>query len=157
MPQQKFIKALNIINQKLLNKDINWIVIGSASLAMQSVDIEPRDIDILTDKDGAFEIAELLKEYETGPMRYKESELFRSYFGEFEIDGITFEVMGDLEVKFGDKWTDLSPQLDSVLLADAGNTKLPVASLHDSLEMYEGLGRDKDSVRIQKINEILSK
>lgn len=60
MINQKIIEALKIINQKLKNRRIKWVLVGSVSLALQGVKISPKDIDILTNKKDVFKINKLL-------------------------------------------------------------------------------------------------
>lgn len=150
----KNIEALRIIYQKLKDQKIKWILVGSTSLALQGVRIRPKDIDILTEKAGAFKINRLLKEYETEPVELKESEMFQSYFGKFQIKEVTVEVMGNLKIKIGDKWTP-SEELIPQRTLEINDMYLPVFSLETELKLYERLGRKKDSVRIQKIKETL--
>jgi len=153
--KKEVIEALKLIGRKLNDKGIKWMVVGGTSLALQGVDVESHDIDILTDKKGAFRIAELLKEYEVGPVRFKHSELFRSYLGEFEIKGVKVEVMGDLEAKMGGKWVRVKviPH-ESV---EVEGVEIPVSPLREQLKAYEMLGREKDEEKIRKIREKLEK
>ncbi|MDI6655315.1 MAG: DUF6036 family nucleotidyltransferase, partial [Candidatus Hydrothermarchaeota archaeon] len=99
MINQKIIKALKIINQKLKDQKIKWVLVGSASLALQRVKIKPKDIDILTNREGAYEINKLLKEYEIKPIKFGKSSVFQSYLGEFRVNNIKVEVMGNLKEK----------------------------------------------------------
>ena len=153
--RKEVIEALKLIGQRLNNQGIKWMVVGGTSLALQGVDVESHDIDILTNEEGAFRIAELLKEYEVEPMRFKCSELFRSYLGEFEIKGVKVEVMGDLEAKMGGKWVrvEVIPH-ESV---EVEGVEIPVPSLREQLKAYEMLGREKDKEKMQKIREVLKK
>jgi len=73
---KKIIKVLKIILGKLKNKKIKWVVVGSTSLALQRVKISPKDIDILTDKEGAFKINEIFKNYQAKPVRFSQRKFF---------------------------------------------------------------------------------
>jgi hypothetical protein len=99
-----FIKVLKIIFKKLRGKKVNWVLIGSSSLALEGMKIKPKDIDILTTKKGAFEFNKVFKKWEIESVKFKESKFFRSYFGEFKIEGVRVEVMGKLERKIEGKW-----------------------------------------------------
>lgn len=88
MIDSKIITALRIICDKLMQSDISWVLVGSTSLALQRVNITPQDIDILTDKDGAYKINKLLKDYEVKPVEYCQSERFQSHLGEFRINNV---------------------------------------------------------------------
>jgi len=123
-------------------------------LALQGIDISPRDIDILTDKKGAFQIQELLKDYEIKKVELTKSEKLCSYLGKFQIMGLEIEVIGNFQAKTPNgKWTKpLSPKLKTTL--KLGNLKIPVSPLKVELEAYKILGRAE---RVQKIEEVLKK
>lgn len=157
---KKIIEALKVIYRKLKDKKVKWVLVGSLSLALQGVDIEPKDIDILTDKEGAFKINKLFKECEVKPVKFGRfkiggRELFKSYLGEFKIKGVKVEVMGNLKEKWGREWKSLHKRLISPKIIEFEGMKLPVSSLEEQLKSYSRLGRKKDSIRVQKIKEAL--
>jgi len=157
MISQKIFNVLQIIYNKLKNQDIKWVLVGSTSLALQRVDINPFDIDILSDRDGAYRIGELLKEYGVKPVEFGSSEDFRSYFGKFYLNNIKVEVMGNLEEKRGGEWFLFSNRLKSYRVVEHEGMKLPVSSLKDHLESYEKSGREKDKNKAEIIRRILEK
>jgi hypothetical protein len=141
MISNKLLIALKTIQKKIKNEKIKWALIGSTNLALQGIKIKPKDIDILTDKKGAFEINKLLKEYEVKPVRFSNSKLFGpQYFGEFKIRGIKVEVMGKLKKK---KLVTKIVKINGI--------GLPVVSLKEELKAYEVLKREKDFNKIKKI------
>ncbi len=155
--EREIVEALKVITRRLRDAKIEWVLGGSTSLALQGVDISPKDIDILTDKDGAFEINKLLKEYEVKPVEFKTSDLFESFFGEFRILNVKVEVMGNLREKHGSQWVSLSTRLKSVKLIEMNGMEIPVSSLHEQKRAYEELGRKKDAIRVRKIKEALER
>jgi hypothetical protein len=52
---------------------------GSLNLALQGVPVEINDIDVLTDKVGAYEIENCFSEYETRKAAFSSAERIRSY------------------------------------------------------------------------------
>lgn len=144
------LEALRIISERLKNK-VKWVLVGSLSLALQGVEVNAKDIDVLTDKAGAFKINELLKEFEIKKVEFSETKLFRSYFGKFKIKGILVEVMGDLEEKRGNKWHSLSYRLAAPRIIRVSDMEIPVSSLKDQLESYLKSGRKRDSIKIKRI------
>jgi len=152
---QKIIEALKIIYRELKNKKIKWVLVGSTSLALQGVKIKPKDIDILTNKEGAFEIGKLLEEYEVKPVEFKRAKIFESYFGQFEIENVKVEVMGNLKEKKNNKWISLAKRLTSSKIIKIEKMQIPVSSLSEQFKSYERLGRKKDFIRVKKIKEIL--
>src|SRR5207247_9560169 len=103
--ERAYLHALRVLAERTKASRVRWIIIGSASLAVQGVHIRPRDIDILTDMRGAFEFNTLLKDYENTPVRFSRSEILESYFGIFKIEGVIVEVMGELKMRYGNQWT----------------------------------------------------
>lgn len=155
MIDQKTIEALKIINQKLKNRKIRWVLVGSTSLALQGIKVKPEDIDILTDKEGVFKINELLKKYEIKPTKFGKSDVFQSYLGEFRINKVKVEIMGNLREKIKGKWSDFSPRLRSPKVIKFEAMDLPVSPLKEQLASYEAFARGKDSVRVRKIKEAI--
>jgi len=153
----KIIKALKLIESKLRGSGVRWVLAGSVSLALQGVNVEPNDIDILTDEKGAFEINRILKDYEIKPVRFCRSKVFQSYLGEFEIEGVKVEVMGDLKEFVEGEWRSLSHRLSTSRIIEVEGIKLPVSQLEDQLRSYQALGRRKDSSKIQRIKEVLAR
>jgi predicted nucleotidyltransferase len=160
MTRQKIVAVLKIINRKLKNQKIKWVLVGSTSLALQGVKIKPKDIDILTDKEGAFRVNKLFKNYEVKPVEFGRlkiggKELFESYLGKFKIKGVKVEVMGNLKEKLGRKWIYLDKRLKSPKIVKIEGMKLPVSPLQEQLKSYEKLNRKKDLIRVKRIKKVL--
>lgn len=51
-----YLNVLHKIYKRLNDADVKWAVTGSLGFALQGVPVEPNDIDIQTDKRGAYEI-----------------------------------------------------------------------------------------------------
>jgi D-hexose-6-phosphate mutarotase len=90
-----------VLSFSSLSRYLKWA--GSLSLALQGIDVEPHDIDLLTDRQGAYRINAMLKKYEKKRVGYSETEKLSSYFGVFEIQGVKVEVMGDYRERQGTK------------------------------------------------------
>ena len=120
---------------------------------MQDVNVEPHDIDLLTDRQGAFRINEILKKYEKKKAEYAETEKVSSFFGVFEIQGVKVEVMGDYRERQGTKWVSLSKRLVNPKIIKVEENRIPVSSLGDHLVSYRRLGRPKDAEKIRKISQ----
>jgi len=82
-----FIKILELTQ----DRDYPIILSGSTSLNMQGVDIEVHDIDIVTDKKGAFTLANRLKEYQVKEMAFSKTDKYKSYFGKYRIDDVDID------------------------------------------------------------------
>jgi hypothetical protein len=58
-----------------------WVLGGSCSLALHGVQVEPHDVDVSTDRDGAYRISEALRKVaeEKQAVQWGESERIRSH------------------------------------------------------------------------------
>jgi len=153
----KLLDALKYVISDLERNNITWVLVGSLSLYLQGVDIEPKDIDILTTKEGALKIDEIWDRFRIKDVSYSEGEHFRSYYGRFRIMSVNVEVMGDLEQNIGGKWVSLMNRLDNLTYIYVSGIKVPVSSLEDQLLSYEKSSRKKDIIRAKKIREVLAR
>jgi hypothetical protein len=62
MIKPAYIEALRKIYTRLKDSDVNWAVTGSLGFALRGVPVTVHDIDIQTDKSGAYKIENLLSE-----------------------------------------------------------------------------------------------
>ena len=142
--------ALKFVAKRLSHENIKWILVGSAGLCLQGIDIKPNDLDILTDKNGAYEMGRLFKEFEIQPVKYSESDKFASHIGKFNIKNISVEVMGGLKIKHKSKWKNdfVRCSKDMFFIAYEG-IKIPVSSLKIQAENYRMLGRWAKAKKIE--------
>lgn len=158
MSLTSIIRVLFLIYDKLeTEKNINWVLAGSLSLYLHGVDVQPSDIDLITTREGAYRIARIFSQYVEEPVRYMESEFFRSYFGVIIIDGVKVEVMGDLEEKQYGKWVSLNKRLSNRDFIELEGRRVPLSDLKDQLESYKACGRVEDGIKIRKIEEFLNR
>ena len=59
--------------------------------------------------------------------------------------------------KIKGKWSDFSPRLISPKVIKIKGMDLPVSPLKKQLDSYKNLGREKDSIRVQKIKEAINR
>lgn len=143
-------KALRIIYDALKDRGINWNLGGSTNLLLQGVDVAPRDIDIVADKQGAISIGELLENYAIKKVEYVETEKIASYFGKFKIEGVEVEVIGEPRMKTTNGgWTQpFVPKRRQ--LRNLQGMRIPLTLLEDQLKAYERLGRKDKVQRIKR-------
>jgi len=132
-------------------------LIWSANLAVHGIEINPKDIDVLTDSKEITKIKSVLKEYEKKLFSYGEKGLFKSYLAEYKINKIKVEIMADFEVKRKNKWISLSDRLNNLNIIKLNGVEIPVSSLDEQLKGYKKLGRDKDKLKIKLIEDFLIK
>ena len=145
--------ALDNFLKRISKEEIEWVLVGSTNLALQGIDIQAKDIDIITTKDGADKIAELFKKNITKKVEYSEAERFKSFFGKLEIKGIKFEIMAELSYKSekGD-WIK-SESLTKKEYFDYKKFKVPINPISLEKEFYLKINRDDDLAKIERINE----
>lgn len=139
MIKKEFIEALKLLSQKL--KSINWVIIGSTSLALQGIDIKPGDIDILIKEEDIFVVNERLKEYEIKPIRYRSSKIFRSYLGEFKINNTKVEIIANLEQNIKGKWISYDHRLNNTNTIKINNLEIPTSLLNEQIKRYKESGK----------------
>jgi hypothetical protein len=136
------LKVLEKIVSRLKDSPINWVVTGSLGMALQGVPTQVHDIDIQTDKDGAYEIERCFAEYVVKPVRYSESGKIRSHLGMLEIDGIKVEIMGDIQKRLGDQSWEKPVKVEYYRRwVEFGGMLIPVLSLEYEYQAYLKLGR----------------
>lgn len=126
-------EILLFLNSKLKG-EVEWAVDGSVALKLQGIKIEPHDIDVLTDHDGAIKMASIFNEYIQKPLSYGETERYRSHFCILKIKEVNVEIMGDLQVFRKGRWSEVqNPDSTGVKYVDLKGNKIPVVPL-DYLE-----------------------
>ncbi|USG99542.1 hypothetical protein K1720_08495 [Thermococcus argininiproducens] len=153
MIPQTHLKVLCKLYERLNDSSVNWALTGSTSFALQGVPVEPHDIDIQTDKEGAYEIERIFSEFVIEPVRFRESERIRSHFGALIIDGIKVEIMGDIQKKVNDEW---EPPVDInkyKRFVKVEGMKIPVLDLEYEYQAYLKLGRVEKAKMLKKFLE----
>ncbi len=141
------IDALRIIVDKFKGQYINWTLIGSMSLAIQGVNVQAHDIDILTDVENADKIAEILKEFIIEPMHNKTNSQFKSYYGLFKINNVQVEVIADLERIYNNEWIKAErPRIK--LIKRFEDMTLPLLELQEEYNAYIAMGRTEKANKI---------
>ena len=134
-----------------------WVLGGSCSLALHGVPVTPQDLDIATDREGAYQIGEALRKVaqEIRPVQWGESERIRSHYGQYRIGDVQVDVIGAAELREGDNWTPakLPSEWEVELVAVPGaDLSVPAFTLQHELVAYRRLQRE---VKAQLIEEQL--
>jgi hypothetical protein len=153
----KILNAFQKVHNELTNlmkKPIHWAVTGSLGMALHGMQMEIHDIDIQTDKDGAFEIERRLVNYLLKIVHFRASAQIRSYYGLFEINGIKVEVMGDLQHLIADqKWGEPVCVEQNRDWVDYEGKHIPVMTLEHEIEAYTLYGRAE---KVEKMKRFLA-
>ena len=107
MPSPEQAGVLRTLYERLSGAGIHWAIGGSLGMALQGVDVDARDIDLVTDGAGAYEIERLFADGVERPVCLSSSKRVRSHFGTLRIDGVTVEIIGDMQHHLDDgAWSD---------------------------------------------------
>lgn len=161
MNEEDINPVVEIICEGIHDKQLDWMIVGSASLVLQGIKLDPADIDIFTNKDDAFEIYNSLSQYGTQEVKesLSSSLRFRSWFGKLMINGILVEINGDPEIKIenGD-WMHLNTMLKQKKYMKIKKYNVPILPVQAELSMVnnpEWRIREKDSKKIGLMKEYL--
>jgi len=147
--------VLRKLYNELAGSSVNWVVTGSLNFALQGLPIIPHDIDIQTDRRCAYEIERRFALYVTKKVMFSSAECIRSHFGALQIDGITVELMGDVQKRLEDgSWEDPVDLNRHKLFVAFEGMDVPVLSLKYEAQTYRKLGRIE---RAQMLQEALSR
>ena len=153
MIDPKTLQAFHKVYSQLTDparKPINWAVTGSLGMVLHGMQMEIHDIDLQTDKEGAFEIERRLVNSLVKIVHFRASERIRSYFGVFEINGIKIEVMGGMQhLAVGQTWDQ--PVLIETCRdwVDFNEMHIPVITLEHEAEAYQLYGRPEKAEKIK--------
>ena len=153
MIPQIHLQVLRKLYERLKDSNVNWVVTGSLGFVLQGVPVEPHDIDIQTNKEGAYEIERFFSEFVVEPVRFKESERIRSHFGALMIEGVKVEIMGDIQKKVNDEW---EPPVDInryKRFVQIEGMEIPVLDLEYEYQAYLKLGRIEKAKMLKKFLE----
>jgi len=138
---KNIINSLRIAFDLINDHEINWVLTGSTSLVIQGVETKVNDIDIITDKKGAWEIDKLLDKYRVQSPDHSETEKYQSYFGVYKIGKTRLEVMGQFQYRLKDgNWSE-PYKVDQVIHKQFEDMNLPLLSLKQELKEYQNLDR----------------
>ncbi len=151
MIEPDFIDVLEKIFNILSKTDIDWAITGSLGFAIQGIGLQPNDIDIQTDKKGAYRIEQLFADYVEKKVTFSSSENIRSHFGVLRIDNVKVEIMGDIEKRGGDgAWEEPVDLRTYIRQVDFNGMKIPVLDLEYEYQAYLKLGRVKKTRIIKR-------
>lgn len=147
-------KAVLLLCRKLPLSEVNWALTGSTSFALQGVPIDVNDIDVQTDKRGAYRIEKRLSEFTVRKVKFSSTDRIRSHFGALMIEGVEVEIMGAVQKKMaGEKWEDpieVSRLREFVELKD---NKVPVLNLEYEYRAALRLGRPEKAALLKSYIE----
>lgn len=134
--------ALRVLVERLAGEPILWALTGSMSFALQGLPVEPHDIDIQTDAQGAYALAACFAGRVTRPVAFSGTEAIRSHFGALTIEGVAVEIMGALQKRLPDgTWEDPVDVALHRRWIEVEGLRVPVLDLAYEARAYRVLGR----------------
>ena len=150
MVPDAFLQGLTKIYTRIKDKSINWAVTGSLNMALQGMPVTIHDIDLQTDKDGAYNIARAMAESVVTPVYYRMSDRIRSHYGALNVDGIQVEIMGDIQKLMEDQAWEEPVRIDLYRKwVSIAGMRIPVLSLDYEYQAYRLMGR-REKVELLK-------
>ena len=147
----KYLEVLRKICARMDNSNVNWAITGSLGFAIQGVPIEPNDIDIQTDENGAYEIERIFSEFVNQKVTFSSTDRIRSHFGVLMIDGIKVEIMGDIQKRLDNGvWEEPMDLGSHRRIVEFKEIQLPVLSLEYEYQAYLKLGRFEKAEMLRK-------
>jgi hypothetical protein len=146
------VNALRRLYSRLENENVEWALVGSLGLAIRGAPIEPKDIDLMTDKDGAYQIEQLFSDFITYPVSFKTSNQIESHFGALNIDGVKVEIMGDFRIHLEDGGWHGPPDFSRFKeVKQFEEMPIPVLSLEWEYDSYHRLGREDRAEMVKRL------
>jgi hypothetical protein len=143
MQERKYIDTLEVVYTALAGSSVVWVLTGSLSFAIRGMPFDVHDIDIQTDQSGSYEIERILHAYRHKKVTFVVGDEIRSHFGQLCINGVTVEIMGDIQKKRPDGSWEEAVDLERYRQYVKKNSMLvPVLSLEYEYHAYQLLGRE---------------
>jgi len=147
-------RALRIIYNKLSGMDINWVITGSVSFCLQGVPLTPNDIDIQTDKGGAYKLENLFEERMTREVKFSSTDRIRSHFGAFELEDVEVEIMGAVQKFYDGRWEKPIDINRNKKFVEFSGMDLPVLALRYEARAYRRYGRIEMADKLDKYADL---
>ena len=146
-----YLNVLRQIHARLSNTDVNWVVTGSLGFALQGVPVQPNDIDLQTDKAGAYEIERRFSDVIIRKVKFSATERIKSHFGALQIDGIEIEIMGDIQKRGADGvWEEIVDPAHYRQMVEIAGLLVPVLSLEYEYQAYLKFGRTERAKMLRR-------
>lgn len=146
-----YLRVLHRVCDYLSGTDIDWVLTGSLAFALQGIEVGVHDIDIQTDRAGAYRIQEIFSDQMIEPVALRKGAKIQSHFGAFVLDGVRVEIMGDMQKRLANgPWEGPVDLGRHKKYLEIDNMRVPVLSLEYEYEAYTKLGRPEKAALLQE-------
>lgn len=145
-------KTLARLGRELNRANIFWAVGGSVMLQQHGLVDQPQDIDILVAADDLHKAGEILNSLGDKIAEREEDDVFATdYFCEFNIEGITIDLISGLKIKkegriFEYNFTPETPRTFFTIDSE----QIPFSTLEDWMIIYQWLPNKLEKAKIIK-------
>jgi hypothetical protein len=146
------VNTLRRLYGRLEHENVEWALVGSLGLAIRGAPVDPKDIDLMTDKDGAYKIEQLFSDFITSPVSFKTGNQIESHLGALNIDGVKVEIMGDFRIHLqGGGWHGPPDFSRFKEVTQVEEMPIPVLSLEWEYDSYHRLGREDRAEMVKQL------
>ncbi len=126
------------------------MVIGSASLYLHGLPVDPQDIDILCDTETAIAFENQLASHRIQTQKFATNK-FSSRFSQYKINDTPVEIMGDLLVNTPTVWINLWQMITEPQTIKLNGHNYIIPNISDQKKIYTLFGREKDQAILTMI------
>ncbi|MBS3786813.1 hypothetical protein KGY79_01295 [Candidatus Bipolaricaulota bacterium] len=150
----KHLEVLQKLYSELKGTEVNWVVTGSVSFCLQGVPVSPNDLDIQTDKPGAYEIERLFQEYVIKKVKFSSTDRIKSHFGALKIEGVLVEIMGAVQKFYDGEWEEPIDIDKHKKIVTVKEMEIPVLNLGYESKAYRRFGRLEMAEKLSDYSDI---
>jgi len=133
-------RALLALLERIPPERFGWVLVGSAGLRLQGLDIPVNDLDVECDGQAIHAIERALGEWMREPVHVWDSGRIKSLDGKAKVAGVQVELIAELTVVEEDSRSQ-PVDLSRRIWLDWRGQAVPVFPLEMEAESYERMGR----------------
>ena len=135
-----YLYVLDRIACSFLGLNTTWALTGSANLALQGVNVQPKDVDILSDRDGVYQLENRLSRYMVKRVEFGSIDDIRSHHGMARIGDVDIDLIGDMENQLQPgTWEPHETWQENIVFIRACTYSIPALSLQYEHKIYTKL------------------
>ncbi len=146
----RFLDALQVIMESLSGVPANWVITGSLGMALQGLPVEVHDIDLQSDREGAYQVEAALSEFVTEPLHDARSEKIWPDLGRLKVLGVSVDLMGGVRKRSETGWGEPVNLTHVKHYVKMGDDWLPVLSIAYEAEAYARMGRAEKAEMLRR-------